>query len=53
MRDLGLAHVLAIKVPDAGGERIIISNDVFKLQDFGNYFASYAQSWMAEYSISP
>ncbi|KAI0707581.1 NAD(P)-binding protein [Cerioporus squamosus] len=36
VRDLGMAHVLAIKTPEAGGERIIISHDVFKLQDIVN-----------------
>ncbi|RPD52415.1 NAD(P)-binding protein [Lentinus tigrinus ALCF2SS1-7] len=34
VRDVGLAHVLAMQTPGAGGERIIISNDVYKLQDF-------------------
>ncbi len=35
VRDLGLAHALAVKTPEAGGERIIVSQSVFKLQDFG------------------
>ena len=39
VRDLGLAHVLAVKTPDASGERIIVSESVFKLQDFGEYSA--------------
>ncbi|RDX46146.1 NAD(P)-binding protein [Lentinus brumalis] len=36
VRDLGLAHALAVKTPGAGGERIIVSQSVFKLQDFVN-----------------
>ena len=35
MRDLAEAHVLAIQKPEAGGERIIVSQGPFKWQDFG------------------
>jgi nucleoside-diphosphate-sugar epimerase len=35
VRDLGLAHQLALEKPAAGGERFIISQGTFKYQDFG------------------
>ncbi|KAG6336084.1 hypothetical protein ID866_3010 [Astraeus odoratus] len=37
VRDVGLAHRLALEKPDAGNERIIVSAGVFKWQDFGQY----------------
>ncbi|KAI0635002.1 NAD-P-binding protein [Trametes polyzona] len=36
VRDLALAHVLALKKPEAGGERIIVSAGPYKWQDFVN-----------------
>ena len=41
VRDLGLAHALAVKTPKASGERIIVSQSVFKLQDFGEHHEDY------------
>ena len=35
VRDLALAHVLAVTKPEAGGERILVSHSPFKWQDFG------------------
>ena len=38
VRDLAEAHVLAIQKPEAGGERIIVSQGPFKWQDFGKLY---------------
>lgn len=35
VRDLGLAHVKAIQVPEAANERIIVSAGTYKWQDWG------------------
>ena len=35
VRDLALAHVLALEKPEAGGERIIISSGSWRWQDWG------------------
>lgn len=35
VRDLALAHALALTKPEAGGERIIVSASVYKWQDWG------------------
>jgi hypothetical protein len=35
VRDIALAHQLALEKPAAGGERIIVSASTFKFQDFG------------------
>ena len=35
VRDLGLAHVLALQKAAAGGERIIVSSGAWTWQDFG------------------
>lgn len=35
VRDLGLAHQLALEKEAAGGERLIVSGGTFKWQDFG------------------
>ena len=48
VRDLATAHVLAITTPEAGGERIIISHEKFKLQDFGEHHCPSAQIQVAE-----
>ncbi len=35
MRDLGLAHALAVTKEEASGNRIIVSAGPYKWQDFG------------------
>ena len=37
VRDLGLAHVLAITKQEASGNRVIVSAGPYKWQDFGEY----------------
>lgn len=37
VRDLALAHVLALQKPEAGGERIIVSAGPYKWQDWGKH----------------
>jgi hypothetical protein len=41
VRDLGLAHQLALEKEEAGGERLIVSAGTFKWQDFGMSWFSY------------
>ena len=38
VRDVALAHVRAIEVPEAGGNRFITSGGAFILQDFSEFF---------------
>jgi nucleoside-diphosphate-sugar epimerase len=35
VRDIALAHQLALEKPAAGGERIIVCASAYKFQDFG------------------
>ena len=35
VRDVGLAHALALEKPAAGGERMIISSSAYNWQDWG------------------
>ena len=37
VRDLARAHVLALTVPEAGGERLIIRGGSYVWQQFGEY----------------
>lgn len=37
VRDLAAAHVKALTVPEAGGQRIIVNAGPFKWQDWGNF----------------
>ena len=41
VRDVGLAHTLALGKPDAGGERLIVSAGPFKWQDWRKCFPPF------------
>ena len=40
VRDVGLAHALALQKPEAGGERIIISSGAWNWQDWGTHISA-------------
>lgn len=41
VRDLALAHVRALEIEEAGGERVIVSTGAYKNQDWGTSVSYY------------